>query len=146
MVFGPISAAGTGPLAKLHCKINATVYKEILKKHLSNLRNEINQAGVFKQDNAPCHTAKSVKTFLSGEDATVMEWPAQSPDMNHIEKVWKLLNERAKGKNPWKVEELWTNLKEKWETISVDECETLIRSCSKRCQAVIESKVLRIKF
>ena len=94
------------------------------------------------QDNAPCHTAKSVKTFFSEEDVTVMEWLAQSPDMNPIENVWKLLNERAKEKNPRNVEELWTNLKSEWEKISVDECKLLILSCSKRCQAVIESKGL----
>ena len=63
------------------------------------------------QDNTPCHTAKSVKTFLSEEDVTVMERPAQNPDMNSTENVWKLLNEKAKEKNPRNVEELWTNLK-----------------------------------
>ena len=117
-----------------------------MKKHVTNLRTAINQPAVFMQDNAPCHTAKSVKTFLSEEDVTVMEWPAQSPDMNPIENVWKLLNERAKEKNPRNVEELWTNLKGEWEKISVDECKILIRSCSKRCQAVIESKGLHIKY
>ena len=97
-------------------------------------------------DNAPYHTAKSVKTFLSEEDVTVMEWPAQSPGMSPIENVWKLLNERAKEKNPRNVKELWTNLKEGWEKISIDECKRLIRSCSKRCQTVIESKSLYIKY
>ena len=88
-------------------KINATVYKEILKNHVApNLRTAINQPAVFRQDNAP-----SVKTFLSEENVTVKEWPAQSPDMNPIENVWKLLNERAKDKNSRNVEELWTNLK-----------------------------------
>ena len=58
------------------------------------------------QDNASCHTAKSVKTFPSEEDVTVMEWPAQSSDMNPIESVWKLLNERDKENNPRNVEEL----------------------------------------
>ena len=66
--------------------------------------------------------------------------------MNPIENVWKLLNERAKKKNPRNIEELWTNLKGEWEKISVDECKTLIRSCSKRCQAVIESKGLHVKY
>ena len=98
------------------------------------------------QDNAPCHTAPSVKTFLSEEDVTGMEWLAQSPDMNPIANVWKLLNERAKEKNPWSVEELWTNLKEEGEKISVDECKTLIRSCSKWCQTIIESKGLHINY
>ena len=58
---------------RLHGKINATVYKKILKKHVPNLRTAINQPAVFMQDNAPCHTAKTVKTFLSGEYVTVME-------------------------------------------------------------------------
>ena len=77
MVFAMIPAAGTGPHVKLHGKINATVYKDILKKHVvHNLRTAINQPAVFKQDIAPCHTAKYVKTFLSVEDVTVVEWLA----------------------------------------------------------------------
>ena len=111
MVFCMISATGTGTLVRLHGKINTTVYKEILKKHVPNLRTTIYQPAVFMQDNAQCHTAKSVKTFLSAHDDTVMELPAQSPDMNPIENEWKLLNERVKEKNPRNVEELWTNLK-----------------------------------
>ena len=47
MVFGMISVASTGPLVRLHGKINATVYKEILKKHVPNLRIAINQLAVF---------------------------------------------------------------------------------------------------
>ena len=110
-VIDIISAFDTGPHARLHGRINATACKEILKKNVPNLRTAINQSAIFMQDNAPCHTAKSVKTFLSEEDATVMERPAQSPYMNPIENVWKLLNERAKEKNPRNAEELWTNLK-----------------------------------
>ena len=61
MVFGTNATAGTGPLIRLHVKINANVYKEILKKDIvPNLRTTINQPAVFMQDNAPCHTAKSV--------------------------------------------------------------------------------------
>ena len=43
MGFGIISTAGRGPLVRLFGKINATVYKEILKKHfVLNLRSAIN--------------------------------------------------------------------------------------------------------
>ena len=106
MVFGIISGV-TRPLVWLHDKINATVYKEILKKHVPYLRTAINQPNVFMQDTAPCHTAKSVKTFLSEEDVNVTEWPAHSPDIDPIENVWKLLNERVKEKNPRNVGELF---------------------------------------
>ena len=54
MVFGMILAAGTGPLVRLHGKINTAVYKDILKKHVPNLRTAINQPAVFMQDNALC--------------------------------------------------------------------------------------------
>ena len=89
---------------------------------------------------------KSDKTFLSEEDVTVMEWSAQNQDMNPIDNVWKLQNERPKEKSPRNVKELWTNLKGEWEKISVDECKILICLCSKRCQAVIESKGLHTKY
>ena len=83
MVFGMISDTDTGPLVWLDGKINATVYKEILKKHVvPNLKTAINQQAVFMQDNAPCHIVKSIKTFLSEEDVT-----ASSPDLNPIENV-----------------------------------------------------------
>ena len=75
-----------------------------------------------------------------------MEWPAQNPDMNPFENIWKLLNERVKEKDPWNVEELWIDFKGEWRKISVDECKTLIRSYSKIYQAVIESKGLHIKY
>ena len=42
MVFGMISAASTRSLFKLRDKINATVYKAILKKHVHSLRTAIN--------------------------------------------------------------------------------------------------------
>ena len=79
-----ISPIVTGPLVRLHCKVNATLYKEILKNHVvPNLRTAIIQSDVFMQDNA----VKYVKAFLSDEDITVMELPTQSPDMNPIENV-----------------------------------------------------------
>ena len=98
------------------------------------------------QDNTPCHTAKSTKTFFAKENITVMDWPPQSPDLNPIENVWELLNERSKKRNPSNVNELWTYLKEEWKKISVEEIMTLINSCSRRCQAVIDNKGLHTKY
>ena len=72
MVFGMISAAGRGPIVRLHGPINAVVYKEMLRQHvLPTLRFAANQPAIFMQDNASCHTAKSMKTFFTEENLTV---------------------------------------------------------------------------
>ena len=93
MMFGTIYVAVTGPLVRLHGKIKAAIYKQIMKKNVvASLKTAINQLAVFMQDNAPCHTAKSVKWFLSEEDVTAMKWPTQTPNINPIENVitkWK---------------------------------------------------------
>ena len=67
--FGLIAAFGSELLLRFHSKINATVYKEVLKKHdVPNLRTAINQLALFMQDNAPSKTAKFDKIFLSEKD------------------------------------------------------------------------------
>ena len=78
MVFSMISVVDIDPLVRLHGKIRATVYKEILKKHASNLRNTINKSVVFIQDNVPCYTMKSVESFLSEVEVTVIKCRAES--------------------------------------------------------------------
>ena len=62
MVWGSISTEGTGPLVRLHGKINSSAYKSILSKYaVPYMRACDAQPAIFMQDNAPCHTAKTVK-------------------------------------------------------------------------------------
>ncbi|GFV91215.1 putative transposase like protein [Trichonephila clavipes] len=43
------------------------------------------------QNEAPCHTARSIKAFLSEQNIPLLDWPGNSPDMNPIENVWELM-------------------------------------------------------
>ncbi|GFU94301.1 transposable element Tcb2 transposase [Trichonephila clavipes] len=46
---------------------------------------------IFMQDGAPCHTARSIKTFLAEQNIPLLDWPGNSPDMNPIENIWELM-------------------------------------------------------
>ena len=98
------------------------------------------------QDNAPYHKAMVVMNFLKAEHVTVMDWFPQRPDLNRIENVWKTLGERSKARNPKTTLQLWNALQEEWNTITRQDINRLISSCSRRCQSVIEAKGVRTKY
>jgi hypothetical protein len=61
--------------------MNGEGYKEVLKTKLI-LFMPIYQATHFLQDRAVCHTSKKTKDLLKGQDFEVIDWPANSPDLN----------------------------------------------------------------
>ena len=72
-VMGMISSVGVGPIVRFHGNINVCVYKELLFHHaLPHLRKGTVETPIFMQDNAPCHKAKTVLSFLEKEGIVVM--------------------------------------------------------------------------
>ena len=57
------------------------------------------------KDNTPCHKAKTVLSFLEEEGIAVMKRSLQSPDINHIENVWKIIGEKAQNRNPQNIDD-----------------------------------------
>lgn len=101
MVWGCITAKGPGPLYFVNGIMNADKYIQLLdnaflpKLHLLFRRR---QRYIFQQDGAPCHTAKSVKNYLSSKNIPILDWPGNSPDMNPIENVWTVLKTQLSKK------------------------------------------------
>ena len=68
MVWEMISSVGVGPIVRFYGNTNASVYKELLCQHaLPHLRKRIVKIHIFMLDNAPCHKAKTVLSFLEEE-------------------------------------------------------------------------------
>jgi len=73
----------------------------------------------FMQDGAKIHTAKKTLKWLKYQQIPVMDWPAQSPDLNPIENLWKILN----------VEAMAEALLEEWDEIDGDLLLRLVKAC-----------------
>ena len=96
----------------------------IKKNAFFHLHKRTVESPIFMQYNAPGHKAKTVLSFLEEEGIAVMKWPLQSPDMNPIVNLWKIIGEKAQNRNPQNIDDLWGFLKEEWESITT----TFVRS------------------
>ena len=94
----------------------------------------------LQHDNATSHTACSVRDFRQDRNVSVLPWPAKSQDLNPIEKVWALLDQRVRAKAipPRNVRELAGSLLEEWCNISQQELANLGQSM-RRCTAVLNA-------
>ncbi len=57
---------------------------------------------IFQQDLAPAHTAKSTKSWLNDHGVGVLDWPANSSDLNPIENLWGIVKRKMRIKGPFK--------------------------------------------
>ena len=104
---------------------------------------------IFQQDNDPKHTAKTVKDYIQRARYLVLEnWPAQSPDLNPIENLWKELKTRIYRirPRPTNKNELFDLIKREWEALPVDLLKTLVHSMPRRIAAVIKNKGGHTKY
>lgn len=142
MVWGAMAASGVGRLVFIEGRMDQRQYKQILE---GNLKASVDALGlgrrwIFQQDNDPKHTARSVKEWLLQHAPRQLNSPPQSPDLNPIEHCWDILKRKVGKKSPRNKTDLKAALEEAWKEITVNETKNLVRSMSRRLQAVIDSK------
>ncbi len=111
MIWGAMSSAGVGPLCFLKTNITALVYQEILEDFMLPSADQLFKDAdfIFQQDLAPAHTAKS---WLNDHGVGVLDWPANSPDLNPIENIWGIVKRKMRNKRP-KIQMSWRPLSKK---------------------------------
>ncbi len=118
MIWGPMSSAGVGPLCFLKTNVTASVYQEILEHFMLPSADQLFKDAdfIFQQDLAPAHTVKSTKSWLNDHSVGVLDWPANSPDLNGIVK------RKMRNKRPKNADELKATVKETWASIPPQQC------------------------
>ncbi len=140
MIWGAMSSAGVGPLCFLKTNVTAPVYQGILEHFMLPSADQLFKDAdfIFQQDLAPAHTAKSTKSWLNDHDVGVLDWPANSPDLNLIENLRGIVKRKMRNKRPKNADELKATVKETWASIPPQQCHKLITSMPRRIEVVIK--------
>lgn len=151
MVWGCIIAGRRGPLVVLDYPggrgggMTAVRYQEqVLEGALHGFYEEMKcEKGLvnFQQDNARCHTAKTTLQWFEAAGISLVDHPANSPDLNPIENIWHELKEHVRRLGPVTTQDgLKAAIRQAWEIISVEDINKYIYQMPECVAAVLEAK------
>ncbi len=148
MIWAAMSSAGVGPLCFLKSTVNAAIYQEILEHFMLPSADKLygDADFILQQDLAPAHTAKGTKSWFNDHGVTVLDWPANSPDLNPIENLWGIVKRKMRDTRPNNADDLKAAIKETWASIPPQQCHKLITSMPRRIEAVIKAKAAPTKY
>ncbi len=148
MIWAAMSSAGGGPLCFLKSTVNAAIYQEILEHFMLPSADKLygDADFIFQQDLAPAHTAKGTKSWFNDHGVTVLDWPANSPDLNPIENLWGIVKRKMRDTRPNNADELKAAIKAAWASIPPQQWHKLITSMPRRIEAVIKAKGAPTKY
>ncbi len=98
MIWAAMISAGIGPLCFLKSTVNAAIYQEIVEHFILLSADKLygDADFIFQQDFAPAHTAKGTKSWFNDLGVTVLDWPANSPDLNPIDNLWGIVKRKMR--------------------------------------------------
>ena len=118
-------------------------YVDILKQPLktSVRKLKLGHKWVFQMDNDPKHTSKVVAKWLKDNKVKVLEWPSQSPDLNHLENLWAELKKLVRVRRP-----TYQLCQEEWDKIHPTYCGKLVEGYPKCLTQVKQCKGNATKY
>ncbi len=126
-----MSSAGVGPLCFLKSTVNTAIYQEILEHFMLLSADKLygDADFIFQQDLPPAHTAKGTKSWFNDRGITVLDWPANSPDLNPKENIWGIVKRKMRDTRHNNADDRKAAIKATWASIPPQQCHRLIASC-----------------
>ena len=145
MMWGCMLWDGVGYACKIDGKMDGDLYVQILDVNLQasiDFYNKTKDDIIFQQDNDPKHKCKKASKWFQDHEYNVIQWPAQSPDLNPIEHLWGILKRRLAGyeQEPRGMLELWDRVQVEWDRIEPEVCQNPIESMTRCVEEVIRAK------
>ncbi len=106
MIWAAMSSAGVGPLCFIKSKVNAAVYQETLEHFMLPSADKLYGDAdlLFQQE----FSAKTTSKWFADHDITVLDWPANMPDLNPIENLWDIFKRKMRNSQSNNPDELKT--------------------------------------
>ncbi len=126
----------------LKSTVNAAIYQEILEHFMLPSADKLygDADFIFQQDLAPAHTVKGTKSWFNDHGVTVLDWPANLPDLNPTENLWGIVKRKMRDTRPNNAVDLKAAIKATWASVTPEQCHRLNVSMPHRIDAVIHAK------
>lgn len=147
MIWGCFSYFGVGNIEIIEGTMDSAYYIDIISRNLMYSAEKMGIRNfIFQQDNDPKHTSRLTKEYFLENNIKLLDWPAQSPDLNPIEHLWALLKGRISEKMPKNISELKTMVYEEWNAISIEICQKYALSFKKRALEIYKANGEHTKY
>ena len=95
---------------------------------------------ILMEDGAPVHCSTLPKLWREEVGIKKLKWPANSPDLNPLENLWKQCKDQVQLKNrPRNKDEMWASVNRAWENISQEAICKFVSTMPDRMRVVVQA-------